>query len=367
MKILILLDVNKTIMMADPAGGKSMDDVFLASIAEDPQYAFCWEPMVITPVTFKQYVDEYVYPGKKSDGRLKNMRKTAIGEVLAVMDKTNHPLADKARRRIQTAKEILKQAHQDTIAKHANRSLEEDPPALLIPSFYHLVRWLEEEKGHHGLHYKIVIRTFGTDIPEVLSAIKLNTPLSFEPGHFFKGAYYHGPKSENSLLDGTSLSLAQTYLHWTTSLSHLAVQDDWAYWNQHSELGEYGKPFPYNSQDEWVSVFFDDNIETHGPSNIIAPFDIASKTHTSIESALSEKRAVIVDPLKALEDRDYFVDKIKQSMQLQAEKRAPLIFSEVEKQPEAKDESYLVDTPFENDECLDVTDAKLVKYSSFMV
>ena len=119
------------------------------------------------------------------------------------------------------------------------------------------------------------------------------------------------------LLNGQKIVLSRWVKLTLTSEGHFAVQDDWPYWNQHQEKGEYGKPFlfDFSETSERVrshSLFFDDNI-TGEEEDIVKPCEIGGQTIST--QALCGRIIFSVNTVEAILDDDYFIKRVGKSLE----------------------------------------------------
>ena len=59
-KLVIHMDVNKTIIAQDSAGGKTPQEILIHSFADS--YKDCWDKRVLKDISYSDYVKRYLVP-----------------------------------------------------------------------------------------------------------------------------------------------------------------------------------------------------------------------------------------------------------------------------------------------------------------
>ena len=290
MKLILHFDVNKTIMMADPVNKKAPDYVFQCSLAENPKYSHVWKEGQ-APTPYYDYLNQK-FPNDK------DARKKALEGFVEHCKEMKHPHFEEIRDRYESAHKAC--------TEH---------PLKLTPAFYNLLSWLHRMP----FEFKILIRTFGIDLPEVEEELKKETKLALSPQTKFENGVYKQNTTEVSF---SLRELPVVYAIWMLRDSLELVQDHFDYWETNQKKSSHGKQFPLKHKDaEEVSIFFDDNIEKgDGPKNIIAPFDVTTGKYLDVAEVLATGEAYIVDPLEVVEDPDYFIKKIRNTADLALER-----------------------------------------------
>lgn len=271
-------DINKTIIATDAVQGKGLDETINSILAEN-MIAY-WdgehEQSYYAYVTNK-IAREHPQLSRASEA-FKTLRSHALKEFPVFLKKFPNLLAqyedDKAR-----MKQLLEQKE-----------------IVIFPSFYKTIAWLEQ---HFPGKYVIYLRTFGEDLPEVISIIEQETALKF---------------SGQGKFQGRTLSLATEELDlctfFTNSMQHYAIQDDYAYWKSKGFQAIGGKPFLINRVNyKIIAVFFDDNANDPDKP-IICPIGADNQLEDTQE-LLKSGNIVAVNPKEAILDEDYFINKIK--------------------------------------------------------
>lgn len=271
-------DVNKTLIATDLAGGKSRHDILMDCLAE--KYKAKWDERVSQPLSYSAYVKQILLPGPSTDKELKKARTQKIAQFLKFLEANNHPLYDAVKKDYEEASKKL-----------------EAQKTMVFPSFYKLMRTLKDK----GVAFSLILRSFGTEIDPVASEIEKELSLNpFKKASFEKGVLH---TSEGDLKE-----IGVIYLFFKTNQA-VAVHDDWAYWAEHSEKKEFGKPFPLDLTDKTtVSLFFDDNIEPNEKTgkNIVNPIDTKNGASLAIDPLIETHRLIPTDTLQAILDEDYY-------------------------------------------------------------
>ncbi|XP_024231346.1 uncharacterized protein si:dkey-32e6.3 [Oncorhynchus tshawytscha] len=196
----------------------------------------------------------------------------------------------------------------------------------ILPSFFQLLKDLVAE----GRDFAILFRTFGSDLPRVLSAVSraltqgshplfpdlpaLKLSVNETPGQIRcskKGAVLTRAEERLSTRDGER-ALYQ-YLSSVQCLGGFQDHFDWWARNTYSILG--GKPLWVDPFDQDVQhIFIDDNIRQNDKDTIVHPKVFldrdGSETRTASTSELYDLCLVQNDLLKAISDPEYFTQRI---------------------------------------------------------
>lgn len=278
-QLILHFDVNRTLIFSDAVQKQTPEDVIVNGLAD--RLVYLWDETLSSPLNYTNYVKYHLFPNPTHSKEVKLKQKETTTRFYKFLEETNHPLYPEAKRLYDRAKLAL--ANQTT---------------LVFPSFYKFIDYL----NHQQITYKILFRTFGTDIFEV--AEELNHQLGSEfLTQFLK--FSQGKLISNE----KEMDFYQTIKN---SDRHMAIQDDWTWWFQHGENYQYGKPFPLDLADAGTrSLFFDDNASLNQDLpeiNIVAPFNITTLESLSPEEMINRKCLFPVDSLEALCDEDYFIN-----------------------------------------------------------
>lgn len=167
---------------------------------------------------------------------------------------------------------------------------------VIFPAFFKLVSWLNENFKDK---YVIYLRTFGTDLPEVVPAIEENSELKFHEWGEFRG---------RELYIGSEVRTVDFFVSNTSK--NCAIRDDYVYWKAHNFQAIGGKPFFVDSENSnYVHIFFDDNADDLDKP-IICP--VLSNGGLADTSELIERGNIVaVNSRDAILNENYFIEKVK--------------------------------------------------------
>lgn len=196
----------------------------------------------------------------------------------------------------------------------------------ILPSFFTLLKDLVAE----GREFAVLFRTFGSDLPRVLTTVsraltegshplfpdlpELKLSVDVTPGQIRcskKGVVL--TRSEERL---SSRGGERGLYQYLSSLCHLGgFQDHFDWWsrNTYSLLG--GKPFWVDPFDQHVQhIFIDDNIRQNDEDTIVHPKLFLDRggpdTRTAYTSELYDICLVQTDLLRAISDPSYFSQRV---------------------------------------------------------
>ncbi len=167
---------------------------------------------------------------------------------------------------------------------------------VIFPSFFKVINWLNT---HYSNRYAIYLRTFGTDLPEVVPAIQAQAELQFAGIGEFKGC------------DLSLAPIGQTLEFFKNpQLLNYAIRDDYAYWKSKGFQAVGGKLFPVELSDVAdIHIFFDDNANDPDKP-IICPVSFDGALQDT-QDLLNKGIIVAVNPKEAILDEDYFIKKVQ--------------------------------------------------------
>lgn len=284
--LILYFDINKTLIASDKAGNKSVEDTLNELLAE--QYKACWNESLQEEMTFDEYVHEVLVPGPRDSQELKTQRRLYLQHFIDYLYEQNHPLYKTALEDYETALMTLNTSQ-----------------GMVFPSFYSLLNDLNKK----DISYSIILRSFGDEVFEVKTEINRVHKMMFnQMAKFREGKLL----LEESELIENPWKIYNQLRH----IKHIAIHDDWNYWNSHGEFAKQGKPFYINKEDtHTLSIFFDDNIrENDSIKNIIAPLDAKTGELIPIEALILSGQAVRVDTLKAILNDDYYINCIEEAI-----------------------------------------------------
>lgn len=285
--LVLHFDINKTLIASDKVGNKLVDDVINELLAE--KYIALWDSSLLEEMSFDDYVSKILIPGAKNDAELKRQRKCYLQHFLDYLRVNNSPLYKLAFCEYEAALKVLETSQGD-----------------IFPSFYRLIEKLNEQQ----ISYSIILRSFGLELFEVKQEINsFHEGLICRTAEFQKGKLY---------LDSGEV-IEDSYEIYCTlrSIGHIAIHDDWNYWNSHGLAAHQGKPFYVDREDsETLSIFFDDNIdEADSINNIISSLDAHSNESIPIEEVVELGLPVRVDTLEAILNDNYFIERVEEAVE----------------------------------------------------
>ena len=298
-RLVLFMDVNKTIVLFDGGNDTSASQNILAHLGRSTTHA--WDSTVSE--SFFSYVRRVLAPGNEVvDPVLKKHRQGLDTTLLERFADVPGGLDIKAR-------------YDAMLVKLSDM---QERKRIILPSFQRLLAELQRQS--HGVSYSVVLRSFGPDVSEAFQEIvETNPHLSIGTfGMFSKGQLHTLPSLEQvaaiysqkkqTPLDELLLPHPKVDLFAATAaLQPFSIgvwSDDYSYWHGNGEKSIGGKPFPIMNHP--TTVFFDDNATE---KEIIAPIpspDYSGGVRDGI---------VNVDPVLALEHDDYFV-RILQGMHI---------------------------------------------------
>lgn len=285
-RFILHFDVNETLIASDQATGKSTKDNVNRALAN--KYREKWSESIAEPISYKDYVYQYLFPSNGHDPKLKRKRLDKLFNFVDFIKSSEYPIKN----------QVLAE-YQYSMSKFDVDGLQ------IFPSFFHMVRELKRQ----NVNFTIQIRTFGKDLEDVIQAIssQLGCQLFTKRGRF---------ENKELILENNQKMTSLKSIYDTFKCYNVGVQDNWNEWSEHQSLGEYGKLFPVDLQDPCtISIFFDDNIrgQTVSKKNIVAPVDVQTGQRLSTADLIETRNLVPVDMLQAIQDDHYFIKKINEA------------------------------------------------------
>lgn len=277
-RLILHLDVNKTLLAKDPAGGKPEVSMVIQELLAE-KYTALWSEELRKPISYSDYVNQVLYPGDKSDPVVRAARFEKLHNF--VRDYADSPFTMG-----------LKAEFANLIDCLEGREI--------FDSFFTAVDGLCKLR----VSSTVVLRTFGSDLKDVKKSIQVQLPaVSFVDGRYSKGVLECGGCSHSSVEDQIECFVAHAWL---------AIQDEFAYWKDGGRTAKYGKPFPVDLSNLSVhGVFFDDNIDS---DEIIGPKGPDGDLDPDI---LKDKGLLVaVDTIEAIRNPEYFLQCIESSLKL---------------------------------------------------
>ncbi|XP_066528185.1 uncharacterized protein si:dkey-32e6.3 [Hoplias malabaricus] len=313
-KIVLHFDLNNTILVSDAVtkqGTVAALEYFLSTVTWGRMGKGKWEWMCETPsllqpcngaVTYYSHFGRVV--GFTTVGPGKHFHKV-LKEHLELMQWPSHLQPDKE----------LSVRGEDGKLYH-----------WILPSFFQLLQDLTSE----GLDFSIIFRTFGSDLPRLLTVLKrvieqgthplfpdlpsLKLSVNTTAGRIrcsAKGAVLTRGEEHVSARHGER-NLYQ-YLSSSEGLGGFQDHFDWWARNTYSILG--GKPFWVDPYDTSVQhIFIDDNIRQNDEDTIVQPKVFldpeSSQTRTASTSELYDLCLIQNNLLRAISDPTYFTQRV---------------------------------------------------------
>jgi hypothetical protein len=291
--LILHFDMNKTLIAIDTAGKKKPEEAILEGIAS--KVKAIWDKKIIEPISYYDYVKDHLIPNEGRDKKIKLKQNKQIAEVLNVLKEKGYLQQSHS---YDSAKKIY-----DKAIKILNNQMQVDKK-LVFKSLYNALDNLENKK----IPYTLVIRTFGSDAPIIVK--ELNKHYGED---FIKESNFY--KLEKGVLKGTDIDLYELV---SKKSGNLVVQDHFDWWFNNNESWEYGKLFPFESDNnKFISLFFDDNAgyDPNNPDkNIVHPYDAISKKSVHPSKVIESNRLHPVDVIDALCNKNYFKDLINSAV-----------------------------------------------------
>lgn len=298
-RLVLHFDVNKTLIAMDLVQGKTREDTINGILAEftdfkwdgtkkQSYYAYLSDQIAQEKPTLDRTSDEFK---KERNIRLKNFPK--------YLEKNNQTLHK------------LYQYEKGKLLK-----ILDAKKMVIFPSFFTLIDWLNG--GKYKDNYTLHLRTFGTDLPEVIPLIEQRSKLQFAARAGFKGQILRMFKDklgrdpqedEKNIMVHYEPSQLYSLFH-NQSAAHYAIQDDYTYWKSKAFQAEGGKLFPVDISNKIITdIFFDDNANDQ-EKPIIHPIK-PDGTLEDTQTLIALGNIVPVDPKEAILNPCYFIKKIE--------------------------------------------------------
>jgi hypothetical protein len=288
-RLLLNFDLNGTLILTD-SSKKASDDYMLISTLAENTFAVWDEDH--GSMSFKHYVYSVLHPGDKSNPQLKRERQKTVSTFLQWLSEKSHPSFNDV---LEDYHEI-RQKFTDVKTKAVNFTV--------FPSFYLLL----EKLRHMEIPFTIILRTFGSDLHEVVKELEEHS-LGLKITRLAKF------EDTNLKIGNTTIEKVDEIFDFIlNSEEHLAIQDDWVKWNQDAERGRSGKPFLYDLSGSRkvrnLSLFFDDNI-TGEEHDIVCPYEITGQMPAN---TLFGNYLFAVNTKEAMLNEHYFIDRVLQAL-----------------------------------------------------
>ncbi|HEV2917516.1 MAG TPA: hypothetical protein VGW78_07280 [Candidatus Babeliales bacterium] len=269
-------DINKTIIATDAVQAKDVETTVNGILAE----------CMIAPWNGNNSQSYYAYVTDQ------------ISQECPFLARTDDVFKHKRTQRLKQFPVQVKQQYPEQYAlyeqeKAAMMHVLQNSPTGIFPSFYQTMQWLATQYPNR---YAVYLRTFGTDLPAVVSTIQKNSSLRFA--------------NQEADLTQSIPRIALLRMVTNQSLCHYAIRDDYICWKAHDFQVVGGKPFPIHLDDpDTLSIFFDDNAQDPD-KQIICPLKPNGELEDT-KKLLASGHIVAVNPRDAILDVNYFINKIK--------------------------------------------------------
>eukprot|EP00930_Biecheleria_cincta_P068946 TRINITY_DN56765_c0_g1_i1.p1 TRINITY_DN56765_c0_g1~~TRINITY_DN56765_c0_g1_i1.p1 ORF type:complete len:371 (-),score=49.90 TRINITY_DN56765_c0_g1_i1:91-1203(-) len=347
-RLVLHFDVNETIMIGDPVSGfdfeASLNNVlakaaFLSKdgttwhdgspLAEESRQDFGDPPALLTDFKMLTEFSQYFERFRSSASRFTNP-----GSPGSVYRPLYEKLYDKLKWKHESHSVFAPNGHH-----------------FLLPAFFHCIRELHRQ----GREFCIVIRTFGTDLPEVAKCLQAfaqglhpdfpgaeagqfhlseqdaqwvltrqsrqdaNSPIMLRRLNEYMGREGLGSDLSSNGTCGhcEEISSEADIVDFMASRRILGVRDDYHHWKGQGYLPQAGKPLWITVDDEDVQhIFFDDNIHNKSDDSIVAVRARSCKADTfrpisgDATRQLEGILLVKAQPVEAIQDLNYFLNHI---------------------------------------------------------
>jgi len=167
---------------------------------------------------------------------------------------------------------------------------EEGAAVFIFPSLFRLLDQLDMEK----VPYRIMFRTFGSDIVDITTEIKRQ-----RPGVEFAHIEFKEPNCD-AMKQRQIFSSNYLDEQWVT------VQENYEHWDAHGRNAKSGKQLCLNPNPRIFDIFLDDCVSR---KDLIHVVDSDGVTMEKID-AIARGHLVDVDTLDAMYDDDYFIKQL---------------------------------------------------------
>ncbi len=297
-KLVLHLDVNRTIIALDKKQGKNPKEFCNAALTE---YTFHeWDGS--HKKSFYDYAIEQV----------------AHENPILAQDKAGDAFKDEKNKFLLNFPGYLKQnfpqlyqQYRDELAQMlAITGTDKLKP---YPSLFPLLDYLTKRSN-----YNLILRTFGSDGQEVVDIIERERPeIEFNvTGKFCGPALHLEDEYEESVILEKPEDLYHAFIDHpflADSENHMLVQDDYNHWKEKGKFKKHGKIFPIDRTDQTVvSLFADDNAgERKRTGRAILHPQTATGAPVDEDELIQSGNIIPVNRKQAVLDTQYFVNIIK--------------------------------------------------------
>lgn len=282
--LILNFDLNGTLLATDEAGGKTEECMLSELIAKKTRSDWDDSKQNLTYYEYLKSSEASVMMTKQEAVQAKKQRKQKLCDFVQEYDQ-----------------QFNGQLRQDMNAMSAALASQH---TMVFNSFFALLHSLDQRQ----ITYHIVLRTFGTDIKDVVPTLEKFLQCKFEVAEF---------KNDALQINEQTITDYQEMEQVMNGTVYLAVQDEHAPWFTHKEDWHYGKKFLMPTNLNQLSLFFDDNIEPpNSKNNIVQPIKVLNAT--DIEQIdpgqLFNTQLFRVDTEMAIIDKNYFINLVNHAL-----------------------------------------------------
>ncbi|KAL7693447.1 hypothetical protein Plhal304r1_c004g0017701 [Plasmopara halstedii] len=316
-RVVLHFDLNRTILMSDAAGGRTMEDTVNYLLSE-----CTWGTSIqVHTCTLDQI--------KTTNKVIKSQRTALQSAFIGGKDTPGYPVQHSFTEVMQHL--YFPHEKQQNLAKQlaANMPLSSLQQAwsegrfYLLPSFLHFLSYLNSPHDLKDVAQELELLIAGQHpmmCPALPDRFRLDvTRLSHSIGAFYRHSF---DANGTTLAVGTLTKQpflskdSNTTLVFDTDINDnvkivresnvLALRDDYEWWSTHAEDAQYGKLLLVNEKEPRdIVVFFDDHIEAHD-AHIVDVRDLESGEPVDFVKSRG-KYLQRVEPLAAILDPNYFI------------------------------------------------------------
>ena len=284
-RLVLHFDVNETILVGDPAGGDTFEES-LHKIVCKSSYVREGEP---TLWYTGSHVDEPGPPPLHTawewpDGCVAAYRHPAYRTNKKTWVNADNPGA--GYRGVYDAMEAALRLPADAVGTIDPRLCHDGVHHFLLPAFFRTITTLAER----GREFTVVIRTYGTDVDDVVAALNAYAEgkhatcnavpgVAIDPADTWHGSYAPdgsfvltraGANAADLVREDDVVRALEARAR--GPIASVACTDDYKWWSDHGCAPSAGKPLWITSSElgAVVHIFFDDNIHNIADDSIVA-------------------------------------------------------------------------------------------------
>lgn len=280
--LLLYVDINGTIMLADPVSGKDT----LAAINEllAKKFSAVWGEHSSEKMTYREYVETFLCPGNSQNLDVKKSRIDFYRNFIPYLKQSQHELLAE-----------VQAEYQKYYAIYGNTKDN------VMPSFIFLIQYLDD----NAIPYSIILKTFGVDLQPVVDELEAKTSLKFNRGMSVTEEGY-------VRIGDTILKEPEDMLAYHVPGRHYACQDNYDRWEALKFSYAGGKPFPIGNGK--LSVMLEDHSLDKKILQVVCDkkLGLGCVDQKKLQSDLIKLgRIVAVETSKASLEMNYFIEKIQ--------------------------------------------------------